>query len=205
MTVRGSPPRLRSRSLAAIVGAAALLAVLVAPTAAAGKVKTFSSGPINRAIPDPVGGTGFEIAPSIKVQRKGRVKDVNVAVRISHPDARQLEIGASSIPSGGVLRFNRLKENGQLNEPAGADFGTGAPACEGAMFTVFDSQAAIPIFGVAPPFAGRFQPATPLSVFNGSQLRGRWYLDLSDVTPGGAGILHCWQITVRYRPPPKPR
>ena len=28
---------------------------------------------------------GFEISPSIKIERRGRVKDVNVAVRITPP------------------------------------------------------------------------------------------------------------------------
>jgi subtilisin-like proprotein convertase family protein len=36
--------------------------------------------------------------------------------------------------------------------------------------------------------------------FNGMQLRGRWYLDLLDTNPGDAGVLHCWQLTIRYKP-----
>lgn len=41
---------------------------------------------------------GAEIAPSIKVEARGTVRDVNVAVRITHPNAREIELGASHIP-----------------------------------------------------------------------------------------------------------
>jgi subtilisin-like proprotein convertase family protein len=173
----------------------------IAGTAEA-KTKVFSSGNINQPIPDPAGGSGTEIAPSFKVKTRGTVKDVNVAVRISHPDARELEIGASHIPAKGVLREVRLKEVGQLSEPKGVDFGAGAAGCQGAIFTVFDSQASTPIFGATPPFAGSFLPASSLRPLNGP-LQGKWFLDLVDSAPGDAGVLNCWQIIVRYKPEKK--
>jgi hypothetical protein len=184
----------------------ALAAVLVVDAGvepASAKTKVFSSGPINRPIPDPVGGLGAEIAPNIKVLAKGRVLDVNVAVRISHPVARQLDLGASHIPSGGVFRGAILKEHGTLAAPQGADFGGGAPGCRGASFTVFDSKAPTSILEGVPPFAGTYSPLTPLSVFNRTQLRGRWYLDLLDTEPGGAGTVDCWQLKIRYKPAKK--
>jgi hypothetical protein len=198
----GLPKRLR---VAAIAGfALTVVGWLPAGSPARAKTKTFSSGNINRAIPDQVGTLGVEIAPSFKIERRGKVRDVNVAVRISHPDPRDLEIGASVIPAAGVLREVRLKEIGQLNQPAGADLGAGAPACKGALYTVFDSQAPTSILQGAPPFAGRFAPVEPLSAFNGAQLLGRWYLDLLDTSPGDAGVLNCWQVTIRYRSPRMP-
>ncbi len=180
-----------------------VLSACVGPTPATAKTKTFSSGNINRAIPDPSPTVGFEIAPSIAIKRKGKVKDVNYAVRISHTDARDLEIGASHIPSAGGGRFIGLKEHEFLSDPLGADFGAGAPGCEGATFTVFDSQAPTPISLGSAPFAGTYSPTEPLTVFNGMQLRGRWYLDLLDTNTGDAGVLNCWQITIRYKPPKK--
>jgi hypothetical protein len=190
----------RARQLAPLIAAALVLGAFAG--AAEAKTKVFSSGNVNRPIPDPAGGTGSAIAPSLKVKTRGIVKDVNVAVRISHPDARELELGASHIPAKGVLREVTLKEIGQLSEPRGADFGAGAPACAGAVFTVFDSQASTPIFGAAPPFAGSFLPSTSLRPLNGP-LEGKWFLDLLDSAPGDAGVLNCWQIVVRYKPAKK--
>lgn len=181
----------------------ALLLPGVAGGTAGAKTKTFSSGKIDRTIPDPVGLTGTEIAPYIQVRRGGRVRDVNVAVRISHPDAQELQLGVSHIPPNGVLRLGTLKDGGTLLDPIGADFGTGAPACKGAFFTVFDTQAPTSILDGAPPFAGPFSPAGTLNRFNGVRLRGKWWLDLLDVTDGDVGVLNCWRITVRYKPPRK--
>jgi subtilisin-like proprotein convertase family protein len=189
----------QARRLAPLMAAALILGAFAG--AAEAKTKVFTSGNVNQPIPDP-GDGGFGIAPSFKVKTRGTVKDVNVGVRISHPDARELEIGASHFPAKGILRSVGLKEVGQLSEPPGADFGSGAPACTGALFTVFDSQASTPIFGAPPPFAGSFLPSTSLRPLNGP-LEGKWFLDLLDAVPGDTGVLHCWQITVRYKPAKK--
>ncbi len=167
------------------------------------KTRVFSSGPINRPIPDTVGIAGVEIAPSFKVEAKGRVRDVSYRVRVTHPNAEQLELGASHAPSGGVLRLAKLKEHGTLLDPVGADLGAGGYGCDGASFTVFDDQAPTPILQGAPPFLGSFAPVTPLSVMNGTQLRGRWYLDVLDITEGGVGTIECWQVKIRYTPAKK--
>jgi hypothetical protein len=165
------------------------------------KTRVFSSGPINRPIPDVVGIAGVEIAPSIRVLARGRVRDVNVAVRISHPRARDLDLDASHIPGDGVLTGTHLKEHGSLADPLGADFGGGAAACNGASFTVFDSQAPTSILDAAPPFVGTFSPLMSLATFNRTQLRGRWYLDILDTEPGAAGTINCWKLKITYKPP----
>jgi hypothetical protein len=194
----------RLRVASAVLALALSLAAIAAGTATA-KTKVISSGPLKRVIPDPSGGLGAEIAPSIKVEARGRVRDVDVLVRIAHPNSREIELGASHIPGGGVLRATKLKEHGTLADPAGADFGAGGSGCVGATFTVFDDASTASILAAAPPFIGRFAPLEPLAVLNGSQLRGRWYLDVLDFSPGGTGVIECWQMKIRYTPAPKKR
>jgi subtilisin-like proprotein convertase family protein len=182
-----------------LLGICALALLAAMPAAATAKTKTFSSGDIDRAIPDVIGGGGVAIDSPVVIKKRGKVKDVNVAVRISHPDARDLDL----IVENPAIKGFQLKEVGQLSEPPGADFGAGPPDCAGAVFTVFDSQATTPIFGATPPFAGSFLPAAPLGGFNGGQLRGKWRLELLDHNPGDAGVLNCWQLRVRYKPAKK--
>lgn len=177
--------------------AAASLLLLAAAVPATGKTKTrtFSSGTINRPIPDTVGKFGEEIAPSIRVKARGRVRDVNVAVRISHPDSRDLSLSVANP----VFKGFRLRENGQLNDPKGADFGVGPAGCAGTP-TLFDTQAPTSILQGSPPFAGTFAPVSPLSGFNGGQMRGKWSLSILDHFETNVGVLNCWKLIIRYKP-----
>jgi subtilisin-like proprotein convertase family protein len=182
-------------------------AVACLPTGLAGakgklKTKTFSSGNLNRQILEPVGIQAFHVTSSIRVKPRGRIKDVNVAVRVTIPDDRDLEI----LMMGPTFKGARLKEHAFRNDPKGADFGSGPASCAGVP-TVFDSQATTSIFTGLPPFLGSFMPATSLNGLNGGQLRGRWTLELLDLFPGNIdgtagnpGVLNCWKLKVRYRP-----
>jgi subtilisin-like proprotein convertase family protein len=166
------------------------------------KKKTFSSGNLGLQIPEPVGLESFPITSTIRVKAKGRIKDVNVSVRITIPDDRDLEL----IVFSPTFKGSNLKENGFLNSPKGPDFGAGPASCSGTP-TVFDSQAPISILQGAPPFVGSFAPATPLDGLRGGRLQGKWTLELLDHfpgsidgTPGSPGILDCWKLTIRYKP-----
>ncbi len=64
----------RSSSWLRICVIATAACTVPAGTAAEAKLRTFSSGTINRPIPDTVGGTGEEIGPSIRLKTRGRVK-----------------------------------------------------------------------------------------------------------------------------------
>jgi subtilisin-like proprotein convertase family protein len=186
--------------------AAALISLPAAPAEAKLKTKTFSSGNVNLQIPEPVGLESFTLTSPIRVKPKGRIKDVNVSVRVTIPDDRDLEI----LVSGPQFTASRLKEHAFRNDPKGADFGSGPAGCAGTP-TTFDSQAGISIFQGVPPFLGRFVPATSLNTFNGGRLRGKWRLEVVDVFRGSvdgpqfssAGVLNCWKLKVRYKPEPK--
>lgn len=182
-------------------------AVLCVSAGAAGaksklKTKTFSSGNINRQIPEPVGLQAFPITSSIQVKPRGRIKDVDVAVRVTIPDDRDLEI----LVQGPTVKGARLKEHAFRNDPKGADFGAGLASCDG-MPTVFDSQATTSIFQGLPPFLGSFAPSTPLTALNRGPVHGKWTLELLDSfpgnidgSPGNPGVLNCWKLKIRYKP-----
>jgi len=183
-----------------LLGVGTLVAVLgTAANPAAAKVKTFSSGTINRAIPDASGKSSFFVEESIVIKKRGRIKDVNAAVRMTHPDSRFVHMELGNVD--GALGFASLTTDGfrSLADPKVANFGAGNPDCTGAM-TIFDSDAGIPITQGTPPYAGSFAPMSTLDVFDRKQLKGKWRLELGDIQPGDAGVLNCWQITVRYKP-----
>ncbi len=80
-----------------ILSAAALglIAILAVSSFAAAKVKTFSSGPVGMPIPDAVGQTPSRLrAEQLQgAKTRGTIKDVDVAVRITHPDSTDLTLG----------------------------------------------------------------------------------------------------------------
>ena len=179
---RGREVRLAAALLA--VGAVAMLAL---PGVAGAKSRTFSSGPINRPIPndDPVG-----VFAPIKVGKKGKVKDVNVAVRISHPNVSQLNLylfkGEKYVPLATTVGT------------PGNDFGSGTADCNG-VFTVFDGAAPTFIQTGAPPFNGAYRPQASLGLFDGDQSKGNWKLIAYDATAGTSGNIDCWVLGMNYK------
>jgi subtilisin-like proprotein convertase family protein len=201
-----SPSEFAVRPQAVLLAVLASLALTVAASGSSEaklKTKTFSSGGINRQIPEPVGIQSFSLTSSIQVKPRGRVRDVNVAVRITIPDDRDLEIQVN----GPTFNGAQLKEHAFRNDPKGADFGAGPASCAGTP-TVFDSQATTSIFQGLPPFLGSFAPTTSLNALNGGRLRGKWTLEVMDVFRGSvdgpqfnsAGVLNCWKLKIRYKP-----
>jgi subtilisin-like proprotein convertase family protein len=180
----------RRRQVAAI--AAAVLAVALLGAASAGAKsktlsKSFSSGNLALAIPDDAG----YMASPIDVKKKGKLKDVNVAVRLAHPYDADVHLLLRS-PLG------RYVELARDNGADGDDYGAGATDCSGTS-TVFDDQASASINAATPPFAGPLQPEVPLSTLNGKGTRGRWELVLDDDSSPDSGTLHCWQLQLTYK------
>jgi hypothetical protein len=187
------------------VAVCAVAAIAVVLPAGAGQAKTikktFSSGNLNLAVPEPFDIFQPELTSRIKVKAEGRIKDVNVAVRITTPDGRDLDIDVYAP----AIKVARLKDHGFLSDPKGPDFGAGPPTCRGTA-TVFDSQAAAPILQGAPPFLGSYVPVNSLTGFHRGPVNGKWKLTLTDNFVGtidgmpGRATLNCWKVTVRYKP-----
>jgi subtilisin-like proprotein convertase family protein len=187
--------RSRAARLVAVSALAAVVAAVGAAPASAAKTKTrsYSSGPINAAIPDgsfpmPGGGGVGTAIHELRVRKKGKVKDVNASVRISHSYDRDLELWLMS-PARTIVKL-ALRRGG-----VGNDYGSGATDCTGTQ-TVFDDQAPAALAGARAPFAGPFRPDEPLSALNGTQAKGTWSLFVVDSATPDAGVIHCWGLTV---------
>lgn len=170
--------------LALALSAVTLLAI---PGAAGAKSKLLSSGPIHLPIPNdaPTG-----VFSPIGFGKKGTVKDLNVAVRISHPNVSQLNLylfkGEKYVPLATTVGG------------AGNDFGSGTADCAG-NFTVFDGAAPTFIQTGAAPFNGAYRPQQSLALFNGDQSKGTWRLFAYDDTGGTSGLIDCWLLGLNYK------
>jgi subtilisin-like proprotein convertase family protein len=62
--------------------------------------------------------------------------------------------------------------------------------------TLFSDSASTSIANGVAPFTGVFRPESPLSVFNGTNVRGFWTLTISDQAAGNSGRLISWSLIV---------
>jgi subtilisin-like proprotein convertase family protein len=179
--VRGA----KANGLAAAV--LAIVAMLAVPGMASAKTKAFTSGPVNAPIPNnsPIG-----VFSPISVGKKGTVQDVNVGVRISHPNVSQLDLYLFKGEKYVTLARN---VGGNRN-----DFGSGSADCAG-VFTVFDGNAPTFIYTGAAPFNGAYRPAESLAAFNGDGTKGKWRLLAVDNAGGTSGLVRCWTMGLKYR------
>ncbi len=171
------------------------------------KARSFQNG-VNQAIPDDPPGASFpgQLDSTIKVGRKmkGRaVADVNVSVRLSHPETDDLDLFLIS-PQGATV----LLATGNDGQPGNEGYGSGDPNCDGAM-TTFDDETPNFISNagtvnepgeILSPWAARVEPfGFPLSVNDGNKARGRWTLRILDFQNGDTGSLHCWRLQIKPR------
>lgn len=131
----------------------------------------------------------------------GKIRDVNVGVRLDHPADSEIEIYLST--PRGVIDLS--SDNGSPLPPG--DYGTGADSCAGT-FTTFDSQAPTAVTGGSAPFSGSFIPEESLTTLN--NLKGNkanrttWTLIvLDDFNNPNAGTLFCWKLDIKASKPPQ--
>jgi subtilisin-like proprotein convertase family protein len=154
------------------------LGALGAPT-----TSNYSTGNIAVPIPD----VSFVDVP-INVADVGDVSDVNVRVRLDHTFDGDLQIELTSPDGTTVMLSDR-------NGGSGANYGTGANDCSGT-HTVFDDSAATPIGTGVAPFAGTFQPDSPLSAMVGDSVAGVWTLRVTDAAGQDVGTIGCVQLEI---------
>jgi hypothetical protein len=193
------------------IAALALGLVIAAPAAQARKkvvTKTYEVGvgapgggfaiPINDGA-----GQAAQLARSpINVRRlnpRGKIKHVNVGVRIQHPFAKDIEVYLAT-PRGVI----------NLSHDVGGDgnnYGAGPASCSG-IFTVFDSNTptGIDTPGLQAPFAGFFAPMESLGLLNGlgdkKATNAAWSLLVEDDdNTHPAGTLECWYLQIKTTNP----
>jgi hypothetical protein len=185
--------------------------VLAAPAAEARKkviTKNFEVG-----VGAPAGGVPLNIpdggGPAVQLVRdpiavkglnpRGKIKDVNVGVRISHPFASDLEIYLAS-PRGVINLSHDVGGSGN-------NYGNGFAGCSGGL-TTFDSQTPTSIAtpGLQAPFVGFFAPQESLDLLNGlgdkKATNATWsLLVMDDSNIHGTGTLDCFELTLRATNP----
>jgi subtilisin-like proprotein convertase family protein len=176
----------KEAGLATLAVAAVAAAMLCAPGAATAKFKLFSSGVINTPIPN---NTPTGVFAPIGVGKKGTVKDVDVAVRISHPNVSQLNLY--------LFKGEKYVALARNVGGTGNDFGSGTAGCSG--FTVFDGAAPTFIQTGSAPFNGAYRPAESLAQFNGDASNGTWRLFAYDQAGGTSGLVNCWALGLDYK------
>jgi subtilisin-like proprotein convertase family protein len=193
------------------IAALAIGLVVAAPAAQARKkvvTKTFEvgvgapAGGVALNIPDGGGAAVQLVRDPIAVKGlnpRGKIKDVNVGVRISHPFASDLETYLAT-PRGVINLSHDVGGNGN-------NYGNGFAGCSGGL-TIFDSQTPTSIAtpGLQAPFVGFYAPQESLNLVNGlgnkKATNATWsLLVMDDNNMHGSGTLDCFQLTVRATNP----
>jgi hypothetical protein len=198
--------------VALLATAALLVGLLVAVPAAQARKKVVTktyevgvgapSGGLAIPIPDGAGQATQLARSSIHVtglNPRGKIKDVNVGVRIQHPFAKDIEVYLAS-PRGVI----------NLSHDVGGDgnnYGAGPASCAGT-FTIFDSNTPTRIDtpGLQAPFAGFFAPIESLGLLTGlgdkKATNARWsLLAEDDDNTHPAGTLECWFLQIKTTNP----
>ncbi|MDP9188345.1 MAG: hypothetical protein M3O25_03755 [Actinomycetota bacterium] len=201
-----------ARGAGMVLAVAAVGCVALAPAAQGAKkaTKTYtkgvggSLGGVPITIPDG-GGTATQVVrsaiPVKGLNPGGKITDVNVGVRSTHPQATDLEFYLAS-PRGVI---NLSSDNGG----AGNNYGSGPASCAG-QFTLFDSNnpTLITTPGLSAPFAGSFAPEESLQRLNGlgnkKATNATWTLLVEDDSPVNPnGTLDCFKLTITSTNPKK--
>jgi subtilisin-like proprotein convertase family protein len=115
---------------------------------------------------------------SVSVSQSVTIASVKVQLNISYPYDGDLTIDLIA-PDGTDVALSSF-------EGTGADF----------QDTIFDDAAPTPISAGDSPFAGSYQPESPLGALTGKNAQGTWQLEIID-WGGGFGTLNAWKLTIQ--------
>ena len=137
------------------------------------------------------------LAFNIDVPDTGIISDINVSLIISGPFVDDMLI---RLYRKDIMLVNSIFTGSNANGSTGGTL-------ESYINATFDDQAseAYPSTGQVDGNYGIFKPYTPLSVFNGTELSGRWYLIIRDLHfPGDGNDLFAWSISGTTTDVPEP-
>jgi subtilisin-like proprotein convertase family protein len=179
--------RAHTRRRLALIAGALLAVALVAsgPADAKKRTRTFSSGPLGTPVGDNAAAASRLVLP------KGRIRDVNVFVRLDH--GRNEDVDLSLLPPRGVPLILST-DNGET----GNNYGAGTNDCTGS-FTAFDDEAPVAIAQATSPFVGFFRPEHSLAALDDVKMQGPWWFLFADDAGGNSGFLGCWALQVTYK------
>jgi subtilisin-like proprotein convertase family protein len=125
---------------------------------------------------------GQTIKSTINITDNYLVQGITLQLNITYPHDPDLQAILIGPNNQSVTLFSGIGANGNQQNFTN---------------TVFDDAASTPIEGGTPPFAGRFNPLQPLSVFSGGVLSasGTWTLEIIDSSTGTTtGTLNSWSL-----------
>jgi subtilisin-like proprotein convertase family protein len=154
--------------------------------ASVGPASVYSTGALTTALTDDA-----TTDSTLFVADYGTITDIDVRLRINHPDLVDLDIHLIAPDGTAVKLAPRVGKSG-------ADFGAAGANCSGLMTTFDDDAAGTALAGTA-PFLGAYRPDGRLSNYQGRGVHGTWTLRIRDVTPTETGTLYCWQLVVRRK------
>jgi serine protease len=145
------------------------------------------ASPINYTSSIPVQISDLSTASStINIGTYGRVRDINVALNITHSFDADLIL---SLTHAGVTVLLSNRNGGS----GGADY----------LDTRFDDSAAVAInagFAYA-PYIGTFRPEEALAAFIDHDISGDWTLTAIDMEEGDSGVLNGWRLVAEVPEP----
>lgn len=131
-------------------------------------------------IPDGAGqGVGGSVASStINVPVNYAISNINVGVNIAHSYINDLKVRLKHPDNTSILLIDQICSS-QDGINATLTDGFGSPNCSN-------------------PVVGIFDPAQPLSTFNGKFTSGDWTLEAQDFYNGDSGTINSWSIEICY-------
>jgi len=139
------------------------------------QVKTYSSTNVPLKIQDLMTTTS-----KLTINDSYTIFDVNVSLNITQPIDSDVKVTLTGPDGTSVLLFQELGGSG-------SNFTN----------TTLDDDAGTRIVLSSAPFAGSFQPMTPLYVFDGKNVHGTWSLAVSDTVKNHTmGSLKSWSLAV---------
>lgn len=139
-------------------------------------------------IPDAGQGT---FRSTIAVADLFAIADVNVSVRINHPNAADLDVFLIA-PNG--TRIELFTDVGGTGDHFGTDV----------VWTTLDDEASASVAAGKAPFAGVYRPEGRLNVMDGLPSNGNWTLEIVDDYKRNVGRVIGWSIALRPALPGAP-
>lgn len=167
-------------------------ALVLAPAAQAGSGEGFfyTKGPV--PIPDGHGAAKLDIVSVLPSDVDPTVDDVNLTVRVNHPQTRDLVVTLKRPDYMGAFAGPRVLTLSN-RDTHGTNLGRGRcpatnPGVALARFTTFDDDASTAIGDGTAPYEGIFDPVEPMSTFNQYHAAPgdpeTWTLKVKDVRAG---------------------
>ena len=141
---------------------------------------TYNSSDVPKSIPNvSMIRSALTISPG-----PGPITDVNVRLNISHNNDADLSAYLISPYGTRVMLFSDVGGSGN-------NFNN----------TTLDDQAATAITSGSAPFSGTYRPESPLSVLNGQNPAGTWWLEVQDDRSPTTGTLNSWSLIISTAEP----